>query len=49
MNLFPNFRLCYAWKRKGPGGPRGLQNRCPLTFVSGGGFDSHALPNVFFL
>ena len=28
----------------GPGGPRGLQNRCRARFLVRGGFDSHALP-----
>ena len=33
-----------SWERKGPGGPRGLQNRCGAARVVLGGFDSHALP-----
>src|SRR5919199_1273130 len=41
---------CYTpfWRAigrcKGPGGPRGLQNRCAAVRAVAGGFDSHAPP-----
>src|SRR3712207_3076623 len=35
-------RLSWGWR--GPGGPRGLQNRCAVASAVAGGFDSHAPP-----
>ncbi len=32
------------WGWMGPGGSRGLQNRCTGACASAGGFDSHTLP-----
>src|SRR5689334_1902764 len=36
--------VCWLREWMGPGGSRGLQNRCGAAFVVPGGFDSLALP-----
>src|SRR5438270_10305288 len=36
--------VCWHREWMGPGGSRGLQNRCGAAFVVPGGFDSLALP-----
>src|SRR5690348_13405895 len=40
--------LRIPWRRTGPGGFRGLQNRCATPAGAAGGFDSHAPPHLLF-
>lgn len=42
----PARSVSLRWRCMGPGGPRGLQNRCGAMVIVLGGFDSHALPPV---